>query len=59
MQQSALSGSHEVNNIANAVSQSDLPSSSFTKLPTLKIEPLFLNRNSADCLSFIKTLMFY
>ena len=35
MQQPVLSGSHEVNSIANTVSQFDLSSSSFAKLPTL------------------------
>ena len=55
MQQPVLPGSHEVNNIANTVSQSDFSSSSFTKLPTLKVEPPFFNGNSADYFSFIKT----
>ena len=54
MQQPVLSGSHEVNNIANTVLQSDFLSSSFTKLPTLKVEPPFFNGNSADYFSFVK-----
>ncbi len=53
MQQPALSGNHEVNNIVDTVSQPDLSSSSFTKLPTLKVEPPFFNGNSADYFSFI------
>ena len=54
MQQPALSSSHEVNNIANTVSHSDFSSSRFTKLPTIKVEPPFFNRNSANYFSFIK-----
>ena len=54
VQQPVLSGSHEVDNIVNTVSQSDLSGSSFTKLPTLKVEPPFFNGNSAGYFSFIK-----
>ena len=54
MQQPALSGNHEVNNIVNAVSQPGLSSSSFTKLPTFKVKPPFFIGNSADYFSFIK-----
>ena len=58
MQQPALSGNHEVNNIVNAVSQPGLSSSSFTKLPTLKVKPPFLLENRLTILALLRPLMF-